>query len=410
MRKVMKVNLLPFLLIILLITTNDYQCHAGTADTSSIHTGRSQQDKIPSFFSFETSYISDFAYNLSGGIKTGGTYLGMANMRAVFDTDIAGLWKGGQLFVNAANIHSRQSFTEFVGDIQVASNIDAGNHTYIQELWYKHVIKDLEITAGLQDMNAEFASSEYGGLYLNSSFGILPIISGNVCAPIFPLTSLGLTVKWNISDDISWLTALYDGCPTPFENNPFNLNWRFSKQDGIIAVSEVQYSTSFNNKPGIFKAGVISSNNNLFNGPQLNDSSSRDIFGIYFMADQQLWQNGNRSFGVFSQIGYSPTDVTDLGVYFGGGFNLTGAFTKKGTDNLGISVGCVNPTFKIVDNAEQTPTLRDNCETAIELTYNFSVSKHFFIQPDLQYIIKPSGTGGTLNNAFVGILRLGITF
>ncbi len=406
----MKVNVLPSLLIILLLISKDYQSYAGSVDTSGIHDLRTQHDQKPPFYSFKASYISDLAYNFSGGIKTGGTYLGMANMRALIDTEIAGIWKGGQLFVNAANIHTRQSFTEFVGDIQVASNIDAGNHTYFQELWYKHVIHDFEITAGLQDMNAEFASSGYGSLYLNSSFGILPIISGNICAPIFPLTSFGLTIKWNVSDNVSWLTALYDGCPTPFENSPFNLNWRFSSQDGIISVSEVQYSTSLNNQPGIYKAGLVSSNNTLFNRPQFNDSLSRNIFGIYLLADQQLWLNGNRSFGVFTQLGYSPTDVTDHGVYFGGGFNLTGAFTRKGTDNLGISIGCVNPRINSSINAEQTPTLRDNCETVVELTYNYSVSKHLFIQPDIQYIIKPSGTGKALNNAFAGILRFGITF
>ena len=146
----------------------------------------------------------------------------MYAIRSYYDTEKAGLWKGTFVYVNAANTHGAMPSAELLGDMQVASNIEAGNHTYIQELWIKQAFKNLELTAGLQDLNVEFAASEYGAMFLNSSFGILPIVSGNIPAPIFPLTSLGLTAKWNILKNTTLLAAVYDGSPSDFDYNPYN--------------------------------------------------------------------------------------------------------------------------------------------------------------------------------------------
>lgn len=85
-----------------------------------------------------------------GGIKTGTVYLGMANLKISFDTKGAKLWKGGQLFINGAVTHGKSPSELLVGDFQAVSNIDAGDHIYIHELWYKHQFKQFEIIFGLQ--------------------------------------------------------------------------------------------------------------------------------------------------------------------------------------------------------------------------------------------------------------------
>jgi len=243
-------------------------------------------------FSFEASYIGDDINNFSGGIHTGTSYLGMANLRLRFDTQSSGLWNGGQFYVNAANIHGSSPSSELLGDMQVASNIDAGNHTYIQEFWFKQALGKFELTAGLQDLNVEFANSEYGGLFMNSSFGILPVISTNVSAPIFPLTTLGITAKWNISPKVSWLGAVYDGSPTDFDYNPYNIKWRLASGDGILAISELQYNANIKSLPGTYKVGIYSHNHVIENSLDENvtDSLENNIVGLYAYADQRVWE------------------------------------------------------------------------------------------------------------------------
>ena len=141
---------------------------------------------------FGAFYTGDLVSNVSGGIQRGTTYLGLANIVAGFDTEKANWWKGGELFVNIGNTHGGEPSKNLVGDIQGVSNIEAGNLTFMYELWFKQRFGNFEIGLGLQDLNVDFASSENGALFTNSSFGIHSSIADNVTSPIFPLTALGL--------------------------------------------------------------------------------------------------------------------------------------------------------------------------------------------------------------------------
>jgi porin len=348
----------------------------------------------------EASYTSDNVSNLAGGIKTGYGYLGMATIHVGFDVEKAGLWKGGQLFINAANTHGATPSADLLGDMQVASNIEAGNHTYLQELWFKQTIHNVELTVGLQDLNVEFANSENGSLFLNSSFGILPIISGNLAAPIFPLTSLGLTAKWNITENTAWLNAVYDGSPTDFDYNPYNVKWEFVSGDGLLAISELQQSLTISDLPGTYKMGIYTHSHIIEKNFQSNFSDSLNHYtvGAYVYADQKVWVQVDRSLGVFIQAGYSPSKISVNNAYIGIGANLTGMFSKSKDDVLGFAIAHENFNNHL------------GSETTLELTWKKQLHGNIFIQPDVQYIIKPSGKNSGLENCLAGIIRLGLAF
>ena len=348
--------------------------------------------------SIEASYVGDNINNVSGGIKTGSGYLGMVNVLFGFDTEKARLWKGGSFYINTANTHGDEPSQQLIGDAQVMSNIEAGNHTYLQEFWFKQQLNRLEITAGLQDLNVEFASSEFGALYLNSSFGILPVISNNFNAPIFPLTTIGLTFKWNITEKTRWINALYDGSPTDFSHNPYNLKWQFSSGDGILAISEIQKNITINRFPGLYKAGIYSHFHKMGEKVVTADSLTNNLFGMYFFTDQTIWERNLRNAGLFLQLGYTPSAASTNNFYLGTGVNFTGLLSKMAKDTFGLAV------------AHVAFTKENRSETAIEITYYYQLNGHLFIQPDFQYIINPSGAGEPLPDAMTANLRFGISF
>jgi porin len=351
---------------------------------------------------YNSSYIGDNLSNLSGGIKTGYSYLGMLNLNIGFSTDKAGLWKGGFSYINIANTHGGMPSERLIGDFQVVSNIQAGEHTYIQELWYKQIISQVEITAGLQNLNNEFVNSEKGSLFLNSSFGIPPTISTNIPAPIFPLTTLGLTLKWHLSSKSAWQAAVYDGCPTSFEQNPYNLNWSFGAKDGVFLISEYQYSAILiNGRKGTYKAGAY------LHYPLSTYSSdvdsalyTKNIQGLYVIADQEIWQKpgSNMNISVFTQLGLSLAKFSRNDYYLGLGIDCKGLAFQNGDDILGLAVAHAG--------------LRGNTgeETTFELTYKLPITKNIFLQPDFQYVINPSGVGKKIRNSVETTLRFGIHF
>lgn len=347
-------------------------------------------------FSFSASYIGENLNITTGGIKTGSCYLGMANIRIGFDTENAKWWKGGAFYINAANTHGDEPTSNFIGDFQTASNIEAGNHTYVQELWMKQKIGKVDVTVGLQDLNVEFLNNEATGLYLNSSFGVIPVLSGNLSVPIFPLTALGITSNWAVNDNVSWLNALYDGAPTDFEKNPHNLKWGLHNGDGVLGITELQYTTSLASLEGEYKFGAYTHNH--FYEKNMHDTVLHNNYGVYTMIEQKLWKTNEKQLSAFVQASVSPKKYNENYYYIGAGFNYVGLFANRTDDVLGLAFA--HAGFK--GNVK--------AETSIELTYKASVSSCFYFQPDVQYIINPSGYGEKLDNCLVASLRCGLSF
>jgi len=358
-----------------------------------------QEGKVIYAFDFNTSYTGDFVYNLDGGIKTGSTYMGLLNFNLGFDTKKAGLWNNGYFFAMLSDTHGRSLSEHYIGDFQVSSNIDGGKNLYIQELWYSHKLNNLSFIIGIQDLNVEFANSNSGGLFINSSFGIMPTLATNANAPIFPLTTLGFTFKLDINDNWTWENAIYDG--QPFNNGEkfLNFEWDSNDKDGALFISEMQYYFGTDNEhSSVIKVGTYLHHKHISAGNNEGVIVDKYINGIYSITDLHLWNSGNKSLDAFSQIGFSPSKNIEVDYYLGGGINYTGLFNRKNRDVAGIAVNVLH--FN----------MRDDNEAVAELTYQYNFSPKIYLQPDLQYIINPMGANINLNNSFIGFLRFGLNF
>jgi porin len=344
-----------------------------------------------SAFDWEIHYIGDLVSNFDGGIKPGTMYLGLANLKLNFDLENAGWLKGGELFVNFANTHGEKPSEKLVGDFQGISNIEAGNLTFFYELWYKQRLGDLTLTAGFQDLNVAFASTESGSIFTNSSFGIQSSISDNIPTPIFPITALGLLLEWKIDSIYSIHTAIFDGTPDHYKRNPVNLNWKLSEQVGFLTIGELRILKSFfENKIGIYKFGGYFYNHN-------DDTPiEQKNYGFYFIADQTFYTSQGYILSLFSQIGLSPKSKNIHNHFYSLGLNCKGIFGRT-NDQAGLAVAYAGINRNALDS-----------ETALELTYLYQINEFIYLKPDIQYIINPSGTGRKLENALVGFLRLGI--
>lgn len=333
---------------------------------------------VPAFihgqFIFEGSYTGDTYYNMSGGLKTGGGFMGMASIAVEFDAGAAGLWDGGTFRAAGMSIHGKSLTENYLGDIQVASNIDAGEHTCLHELWFRQQAGPVTVTLGLQDLNSEFMVSGGGGEFVNSSFGTPSVIALGVPVPIFPLTGLGVTAKWDISVRWSVQGALFDGLQTDFERNPHNIRWTLGRGDGMLAMGEIHLD-------GRYKFGAYY-------------HSTDDNYGFHLSADQPL---GERV-GLFGQAVFSPKNKNENNCYIGLGANFAGVFSRR-RDSAGVAIA----------HAGLHRALHKH-ETAIELYYKYNFSDNIALQPDIQYILNPSGGEERLTDALAGIVRLNVSF
>jgi porin len=92
-----------------------------------------------------------------------------------------------------------------------------------------------------------------------------------------------------------------------------------------------------------------------------------------------------------------------------------GIFPSRPVDVAGLGVVFGNFSEDLQDSQERAQVLNPKVgvqqhETAVELTYRFAFSRSaVYVQPDLQYIIRPGGTG-RISDAFVLGAQIGVNF
>src|SRR6266404_4065411 len=149
-------------------------------------------------------------------------------------------------------------------------------------------------------------------------------------------------------------------------------------------------------------------------------------YGLYFVADQMVYrvtqsapglEVGNsdkqttapsitdKGLGVFTHIAFCPPNSSLINFYIDSGLNHKGLIPTRDNDVLGVAFayGHLNNNPK---NAEENSF--PGYEIAIEATYQIELTPWFSLQPDLQYVLHPSGTD--IANALVLGARATISF
>ncbi|MBI4665726.1 MAG: carbohydrate porin [Nitrospinae bacterium] len=328
----------------------------------------------------EMVYTGELASNFSGGAlnRTGSLYHDNLDITLTLDTGAAGLWSGGTLFVYGLRNHGGDPTGETIGDVQAASNIEAPDQFIVHEAWFNQDFADgaVSLLAGLHDLNSEFMVTNYGSLFINSSFGIQPDISGNVPLSIFPQAGLGGRLRIKPAESVYLQAAVYDGDPSTREVYP---------SEGNLIITEAGLETDGSS----YKIGYWSHSAEKVYGEETFDGD----FGYYGIIDQALVEFDNEahsSIGVFLQYGWVPSDRNDITGYIGGGVHLHGLIPTRDVDDLGFAVAHANTHL--------------DAETAYELTYRLVVAPWLSVQPSFQWIKNPGGDA-TFPMAQVGFLR-----
>lgn len=341
---------------------------------------------------YKSSYIGDFLYNAAGGKQQGLAYLGMASLGIHIETEKLRLWKGGSIYVLGKSVHGHSPTEKLVGDFQTISNIDGGEHTYLHEFWYKQRFNNWSITAGLQDANEELAVNEVGDLFVQSSFGIPSVVAESVPIAIFPLTNIGVTLQAHIHENIDVSAAVYNGNPNHFEANPYNTDWKFDKQDGILSIAECKiHSTSDDYiTVGYYNHSGLEEYNDSI---QQYELSFEQNYGAYSIINYTAWQHpqSDTKLGVFVQAAISPKAINENYYYIGFG----GVLSNWGKAQSAVGIGIAHAGFN-----------NNTSETIIETSLQTEIAKQLFIQPNIHYVIHPSGSNSGIKNALVAGLRI----
>lgn len=336
-----------------------------------------------------SSYLYSPFMKTGGGASGENGYkgYGLFNLGVTVDTEKAGLWKGGTFFALYQNKRgyglSGANPDGAMGDFMGFDGWDWRQINQISEYWYQQKFIDgkIRVKLGKQDANTDFAYLNSGWDFMNSAFSVTP----NVPLVTYPDQSFGFMAEINPKE---WL-SIRDGVYSRF-NVPFN-------------ITEIEFKPKIKNLPGRYMLGAWelsdSSGMQTLAGEDTNGTYYNNFnrnFGAYLIGEQMVYKekkddnNDMQGLVAFGQVGIAPSNQNDMNRYVGVGLHYLGPIPKRDKDIAGIAVGSGNFAPRLNDITFANGG-RTGSETVIEAFYRYQVSKWFYLQPDVQYIMNPSG-------------------
>lgn len=293
------------------------------------------------------------------------------------------------------------SISEYVGDLQGISNIEASKGAELLEAWFTLGFSELlQVKSGILDSNADFDSIEPAQFFINSSHGIGPDFSsvGMSGPSIFPETGLGAIIFYG-TDNWSLKLGGFDPTPhTPSANNNLSELYQWRVDDGALLVSEFIIDIS-NIRFGI---GLWNSSYdyNLIYSEFDNLKNARGFYG---------YAHRNNSFGsTFLRLGLSESSTAYIDRYVGAGWvkklNVEHPFFSE--NYVGISLasarlgelGYYSEFGTEIDSSMVHPF-----EHILEISSISTMFDHFTIQPNLQIILQPGARTQDASHVLLGL-------
>ena len=114
----------------------------------------------------------------------------------------------------------------------------------------------------------------------------------------------------------------------------------------------------------------------------------------------------DRHLGVFGALTAAPDQrVNRVPYFFDTGLVAYGPSSKRPRDFVGLAVvyGSYSRDLRLAEELNPAPVGVQNLEMTIELNYGWTVRPGLLLQPDLQYIVHPSGASRLHNAVAIGI-------
>lgn len=362
--------------------------------------------------------------NLTGGIRRGTVYDGLTTASIRLDLGKLAGWDGATFFVSGYQIHGHGPSGNLVGNNQLVSSIEATRDTKLYALWLEQSLLNgqLDIRIGQEGANDQMMVTQYGALYLNSSFGFPGLAAANLPdgGPNYPLAAPFIRAQYAVNDNISLVGAVFSGDPAPAGPGDPQLRDRggvaFNLHDHALAFAELWYATNQGDNakglPATYKVGawfdsahfadpLHDSRGQLLASP-LSDGVPRShsgMWAVYGVVDQLVWRKPgtkNQGIGLFLQVMGSPNGYGESNLFMEGGVNWMGPFEGRENDTFGIAASYlgINPSLRkysrqlVAFTGEGFPYAGN--ETVLEMTYLMQAAAWLAIQPDLQVVFNPN--------------------
>ena len=220
-------------------------------------------------------YTGEAFGNPVGGYRQGAVYNGLLTAGLDIDFDKLAGWKGLKFHVLAYESHGPNGTNLYARDLNFYSSINAYDSFRLSEVWLQTSLfkNAVNLRVGQEEVDAEFATTIGGALFIHSNFGALPTLTLNVPTPTYPEAAPAARLRLNSPHGHLYLQAgVYagnanadrDGDPNPnflakTAYNDAGLRFPVSGNQGLLSVYEAgylpNYRTADSGLPGAYRIG-----------------------------------------------------------------------------------------------------------------------------------------------------------
>lgn len=363
-----------------------------TGDWGGVRTSLEQ-----SGVSLSGSYVYDLSSVARGGLRRGTIGRGLLDLGLSADLEKLFGLHGGALFLGFHS-HGGPNGSDYTGDAQAYSNVDAQKFAQIAEVFYEQQFfgERLRIKLGQVDANSEFAVAATAGEFINASAGFSPTIFGLPTYPE-PTPSVNAFVS-----PFTWLSlsgGLYRG-PLATAAAPS------SATGALFGIGEIagQWAGGDHERNGRIGLGYWEHDGYA---PLFSGGVQRTPSGWYATLEQRLTGKAAAEdaaatgLSIFAKYGRADDRVSDFGQHF-----MLGLVQET---PLGLEGHAAGVMVSAVDLSDQAAAGYARNETTMEAFYRWPALGFLVLRPDLQYIVSPSGAA-RVPDALVGTLRMEVAF
>jgi porin len=343
-------------------------------------------------------FITDPFGNVLGGLRRGASDYNLVGVDLLLDTHEVLGWCGGQFHVGFADNFGVSLSRRFVGNgfpIQLADVADT--HVRLTYLSYTQSLLDdrLSIRFGRLTINSvfgqEFLGSEYFKAFTSVGLDLVPLgIFLNAPGAFgYPDTTWGARLKVEPVTRFYFMAGVYNGDPSLKAGEKHGVD--FSMDGPPFAIAEVGFRRNYGEEA-----------TGLAGNLKLGAYEDAGRYGVYVVADQELWRLGpsadRRHLGAFGGFVFTPERSRNpVPVFVDAGLVFYGPSGARPKDFAGFAVVYASYTAKAP--ATDVPDF----EMTIEWTYGLKLRPGLVLQPDIQYIIHPSGDPSIPNALAIGL-------
>lgn len=356
---------------------------------------------------FTGVYVTDTVGNPVGGKARGFAYAGSFGLDVLVDLDKTTPLKGlafysSMVWRTGTSLSERKIGNQFPVQQVFGHQTVKLNSVYLQQTFLDRRIM---IRLGRLNGGDTFLQSPLFYHYVNNA------IDGNPVSPFFstPFTAYpnavwgayfrGMPVK-----QIMVKFGAYQGNKKINENRFHGINFSFKSPQGVLLASEITYlfSTDEGRYPGNYKVGYFYINRASQEIQNFNTSSNQVL---YLQFDQKLYEeelNHTSGLSGFTTFVLMPEDRNEMPFFFVAGLVYRGLFPGRENDFLaaGTAMGRYSKNLRQKQRDEGQEV--QYYEVMLELNYNAHITPWFWLQPDIQYIIRPDGLKSRQNALVLG--------